>query len=327
MIIAFDATFSLGSYRGMGRYLRLLVAALPHQFVGFARPQPGNREEPTFDNACVRFAGSGPYFWWEQRWLPKLSSQCGAAVLLCPYNTGPVFVGSPALLVVVHDVIFLKSTIGLLCSRMSFRQLLGATYRKLVFRRVIERAAAIITVSSASRTEILRRMPEVSPKLFLIPNSVSDDWFSSPLRPHETAPSDATRGEPPRYVFTVSGSAPSKNLAMLIRAMQTLEGLHLRVAGLKSHELSRFQAIACVARVEDRIIFLGRLDDVELRQHYNGASAFVFASLEEGFGIPLVEALACGVPCACSDIPVFHEIAGEAACFFDPTLTNRLRRR
>ena len=71
-------------------------------------------------------------------------------------------------------------------------------------------------------------------------------------------------------------------------------------------------------RLENRLVLLHDMDDRELALAYSGALGFIFPSLAEGFGIPLLEAMACGVPVIASDIPVFHEVASDAAQFFDP---------
>jgi glycosyltransferase involved in cell wall biosynthesis len=123
------------------------------------------------------------------------------------------------------------------------------------------------------------------------------------------------------YLF-VGSTGSYKNLGTLIRAFAEMRDETDRFLLLAGHSMEQlephFVDLAVQGRVENRIVRLVHPDDELLCQAYNAADAFVFPSLQEGFGIPLVEAMRCGTPVVASDIPVFREICGEAALFFDP---------
>jgi glycosyltransferase involved in cell wall biosynthesis len=113
-------------------------------------------------------------------------------------------------------------------------------------------------------------------------------------------------------VLTASAKLPHKNLARLIDAMASVDAV-LLVPGYRTEleaELER--------RAGDRVRFTGWVDEATLEGLYRMASGFVFPSLAEGFGMPVLEAMARGVPVACSDATSLPEVAGDAALLFDP---------
>ena len=123
--------------------------------------------------------------------------------------------------------------------------------------------------------------------------------------------------------FLYVGSTNSyKNLGVLIRAFALIQAKTEHVLLLAGHSMGRlercYEELAIELGVEKRIMRLIHPDDTLLGQAYAAAEAFVFPSLQEGFGIPLVEAMRCGTPVIASDIDVFREVCGDAALYFDP---------
>lgn len=129
-----------------------------------------------------------------------------------------------------------------------------------------------------------------------------------------------TDGQP--FLLFVGSTGSYKNLATLIRAFGAAEELSDHLLVLAGHSMGQVAAhlfdLAITTRVEQRIVRLVHPTDEQLCLAYNAADAFVFPSLQEGFGIPLVEAMRCGTPVVASDTPVFREVCGDAALFFDP---------
>jgi glycosyltransferase involved in cell wall biosynthesis len=122
------------------------------------------------------------------------------------------------------------------------------------------------------------------------------------------------------YLLYVGGAGPNKNLERLIAAVRVIRKSHpmeLVIAGDRSwdHEELRTALGAATPR---SIRLSGYLTDEELAGFYRRAAACVFPSLHEGFGLPVLEAMACGTPLACSRIPVLEEVAQDAAAYFDP---------
>ena len=116
-------------------------------------------------------------------------------------------------------------------------------------------------------------------------------------------------------MLCVSSIDPRKNFARLIEACQSLTGAKLYIVGNYNRVFSNQKELATDS---DHIHFLGRVSDEELVRLYNQAECFVFPSLYEGFGLPPLEAMACGCPVLVSDIPVEREVCGDAALYFNP---------
>jgi glycosyltransferase involved in cell wall biosynthesis len=294
MKVAVDG-YGMDQARGMARFAMQITASLgPQAFL--VKPAEEDPNPP-----------SSPF--WEQMHLLKKATDQGATVLLCPFNTAPVLFRSPLpVILVIHDLIFMDSTIGPSISR---RQNIGRWYRRLVVPRAAHLAFHVITVSEFSRGQICERFGLLPEKVTVIPNWIDESWLQS---------LPATSSE--RYILTVAGEAPSKNLARLIAGFALVprqaDGLKLKVVGVKPAWHNHFLGIAASHGVQDRLELLPFIDDSELRTLYQGAAAYVCASLAEGFGIPVIEAMASGVPLACSDTTSLPEVAGKAAAYFNP---------
>jgi glycosyltransferase involved in cell wall biosynthesis len=149
----------------------------------------------------------------------------------------------------------------------------------------------------------------------VIPNSVESDWYvEKPLDDGERKP----------YLLTVSGEASSKNLSGLLKGLAEMRrmgvgrDLRLRVVGVKPEFQDRFARQADSLGMGSVVKFEPFLDGSDLRRLYREAWAFVLPSFFEGFGIPVLEAMASGTPVVCSDTTSLPEVAGGAAWLFDP---------
>ncbi|HTH59864.1 MAG TPA: glycosyltransferase family 1 protein [Paraburkholderia sp.] len=307
MKLGVDITWMVGNYRGMGRFGRQLIAPVGDSLVGLAPRGVSTDEWP-----CVS-EGRGFFPWWEQVELPRLCNTQKLDYLLCPYNTGPLrSTGSTQLIAVIHDLIFMQSWRTLPAPK-SLYQTAGRIYRRYVVPRLARRADVVMTVSRYTQRELVETFGLSERDVHVIPNSLPDDWFAPPLNQADRQP----------YLFTVAGEVPSKNVDRLLQAFalakpQLGDGVVLRIAGIKSpyheHFLQRASALGLTGCVE----LLGYVSEAELKRHYRQARAFVFASLFEGFGIPLLEAMASGTPVACSNTTSMPEIAGGCGLLFDP---------
>lgn len=303
--IAYDARLAMGQYRGMGRFLRLLIAGRERELLGFCAT--GEQDE------ALNLVASGHRFYplWEQVSIPRLVRRYKIDAFLAPYNTAPLRLPEGVKLVlVVHDLIFM----GSLALSHSLYQNVGRLYRRLVVPRAIQQADVIVTVSHHTARELSSRFAMDSSRIHVIPNSIGKEWFTA-----EAAPDGA-----PPYVLVVAGEAPSKNLSRAIAAFarcRKLGGdssLRLKVAGVKDKYHPLFQSEARQLGVADFVDFLTFIPDPELRLLYRKAALFLMPSLSEGFGIPVLEAMASGIPVAASSATCLQEICGDAARYFDP---------
>lgn len=234
---------------------------------------------------------------WEQFALPRRMTR--DAVLFSPCNTGPLAVRRQ--LVVIHDAAVWDHPDGFSSSfRTVYQQLLP---------RLAKRAALVATVSEFSRRQLAPRLGLPEEKILVLGNAVSDA-FSPGHAPgsDEAAPS----------LLCVGSMDPRKNLNRLVQAWLDLksagrlpEGATLKLVGGTNPK-----NFAAFSRAEDDSIeWLGRVDDETLIRHYREAGAFIYPSYYEGFGLPPLEAMACGCPILISRAASLPEVGGPA---FDP---------
>ena len=303
--VAYDARFAIEPCRGMGHFLRFLIEGRERKFVGLC----ANREaDPSLS---LQSRGYRNYLLWEQISLPRLVAGGGFQVLIAPYNTAPLLLSKQVRLVlVVHDMIFLDRMVW----SPSMYQNIGRIYRRAIVPKAISRADVIITVSHYVRSEIIARFGVPEDKIHVIPNTLDDNWCLDP----------ASARHRDNYVLLVTGEAPSKNLIRAINAYAILvkrmgdDGRKLKVVGVKPKYHRHFRVQARSLGIEKQVEFFGHVPRMELQALYQNAELFVMPSLAEGFGIPLLEAMACGTPIAASGTTSLPEVCGKAALYFDP---------
>jgi glycosyltransferase involved in cell wall biosynthesis len=311
--VGYDARFSLGEYRGMGRYLRRLIGPIAPQALGFCAT---GETDPTL-NLSQR--GFGFYPLWEQFSLPRRVASSRVEFLLAPYNTAPLNLPrGTRLILVLHDFIYLRSSAELPFSQSAYQNF-GRLYRRVVVPRAVRHAERIICVSQHTREELLDRFKVAEEKVLVIPNTIDESWFKS------SHPS--TLGG---YILCVSGEAPNKNLDRALEGYAAYcrsaagQALELRVAGVKPRYHASFSQIAAQLGVQSRVQFLEYVSEERLQSLYVNANAFFFPSRDEGFGIPVLEALATGVPVIASNSSSIPEVAGDAALYFHPDSTEEM---
>ncbi len=191
-----------------------------------------------------------------------------------------------------------------------------------VLTRISARTAhRVITISHSARDDIVRTFGLAEEKVDVAPLGVR---LPEPLL--------ARKETPDPMVLCVAQKRPYKNLGSLIRAVVELreEQVSLVIPGAPTEHENELRSLAGRLGVADRVRFPAWVSDDELETLYASATCFVLPSLIEGFGLPVLEAMARGVPVACSDRPALPEVAGDAALLFDPTdqqaVTNAVRR-
>jgi glycosyltransferase involved in cell wall biosynthesis len=224
-------------------------------------------------------------------WYPRLRAPRGADLLHCPTFRGPLRARGP-LVVTVHDLAVLRHP--------EWFNRWTATYSRLAVPRVIRAAARVIAVSEFTRAELVSLLGVSAEKIRVIPNAVEDVFTP-----------DGPRAEG-QFTLAVGTLEPRKNLA---RIAQAVDG-ELRVVGARG-----WGGVAPPANVT----WLGHVTDGELARLYRGARCLVYASLYEGFGIPVAEALACGCPVVTSRGSAMAEVAGDDAAYVDPENVDSIR--
>jgi glycosyltransferase involved in cell wall biosynthesis len=228
--------------------------------------------------------------WLDLAWYPHVLSHNarGADVLHCPTYRGPVRTKTP-LVVTVHDIAVFRYP-------ETFPRWMR-TYSRFVVPRVLRAARRVLAVSEFTASELESVLGISRAKIAVTPNAV-DAVF--------TADGPSADGD---YVLAVGTLEPRKNLRRTVEAAARL-GLEVRVAGARGWGGVEAQG----ANVRQ----LGAIDDEELARHYRGALCVAYPSLYEGFGIPVLEAMACGAPVVTSAGGATEEVAGSAAILVDP---------
>lgn len=295
---------------GIGTYIRHIVPGIVNALTEERFTLIGNSGDikklgiTAGDRVQIVEAYSKMYSLHEQFEMPKLIPS-NTRLFFSPHYPVPLrYKGK--VLVTIHDVFHLAmpKLVG------GFHKLL---YAKLMFSQVCKRAAAIITDSRFTRSELEKYLPAPLPPIHTIHLGVDDSWFSVPN-------SEPIYSRP--YLVFVGNIKPNKNLVSLIKAYSSISSKiphDLIIIGKKSGFITSDSLVHELAsKYPDRIIFTDLLPDQDLKRYIKGATALVFPSLYEGFGLPPLEAMACGCPVLSSDRASLPEVCGDAVLYCNP---------
>ncbi|MBW7846743.1 MAG: glycosyltransferase family 4 protein [Bacteroidales bacterium] len=286
--------------------------------------------KPDEDHDCLKETpnfhiielGGGPYPSWEQIALPKAASRFGCQLLHCTSNTAPVFTSIP-LVVTLHDIIYLES-VSLFKKGGTWYQKTGNMYRRFVVPRVVERSKKIITVSHFEKNRIRQffGFPENDQRLVAIYNGVSEHFQPITDRQILTEVKDKYH-LPDHYFFFLGNTDPKKNTKGTLQAFDQ----YLKTAAnpvklvMLDYEKNALKALLDEIGspgLEEHIHLTGYVKNTDLPAIYTQAELFLYPSLRESFGIPMLEAMRCGVPVITSNTSSMPEVSGGAAAIIDP---------
>ncbi|NOY80139.1 MAG: glycosyltransferase family 4 protein [Kiritimatiellaeota bacterium] len=243
---------------------------------------------------------------WQQFRLPMRLDRGGADVLFAPAYTAPLRCPTPYVLQ-VHDTIAFEHPEY--CSTWNVRHM------RALAPGSIRRAAAVLAPSRVV-ADAVRRLFDIPPeRTHVVPLGVDCDRFSPPAAGHPPPPPSGVAAEAVGAILFVGNLEPKKGLEVLISAYaRSADRLHrdLVLAGRPAWKSHRVLAAVRSYTGPGRVRLLGRVPDDELPALYRGADVFVFPSLTEGFGLPVLEAMAAGTPVVHSDAPALVETAGGA---------------
>lgn len=261
--------------------------------------------------------------WWEQMALRRACSGSGIDLLHSPYFASPLFPNVPTV-VTIHDVI------PLILPAYS-RPLHVRVYMKMV-SAAARRARAVLTVSEAAKKDIIRTLG-IPPERVHVTYNAIDPGMRPITDPAALERMRGNFGIAREYLLYFGGFDVRKNVERVIRAFHAARTgfrhpWQLVLAGslnLVGHPLYPDpRPLAAALGLEKDVVVTGRVSNEEKALLYSAATAFVFPSLYEGFGIPVLEAMACGAPVITSNVSSLPEVAGDAALLVDPTSVDAL---
>jgi glycosyltransferase involved in cell wall biosynthesis len=305
--IAYDAQAFLSANGGTGKgvQLRNLLGQYSDCFVGFATKGQNHSGRRLIQR------GLSSYLLWQQISLPYLLHRWRADFFLAPYNTAPLVIPKRTrLILVLHDLILLERFDG-----TNLRKRVNDEYRRFLVPKAVSRAHVVLTVSSYSRRQITDRFPSAQVKV--IPCSIARSWF--------VGRSARKLDERENCVLAVTGNVPHKNpnralegYAAFVAKVDRSTAPHLRLVGL-SDSGEAFRSRANALQIGDLVHSEPYLTESQLQDLYRRSRAVLVPSLMEGFGIPVLEAMASGTPVIASDATSLPEVGGPAAAYFNPT--------
>lgn len=252
---------------------------------------------------------------WEQFALPRAVKRLGADLLHCTSNTAPL-PGRTPLVVTLHDIIFLEKRGA---RNKSLYQNLGRLYRRMVVPRILPRCEKIVTVSRFERDRIRTALRLPADRIVAVHNG-----FSPHFRPvADPSPVTGRYLSDPRYLFFLGNTDPKKNTPRTLRAYaryleRSRNPQPLLIADLSEEVIDALLRENDIRQIKPHLRYPGYIPNTDLPAIYSGASAFLYTSLRESFGIPLLEGMACGTPVVTSDTSAIPEVAGRGAILVDP---------
>ena len=271
------------------------------------------------DNMQVIELNCPTYPLWEQVALPLAIAKIKPDILHCTSNTAPIFCSTP-LILTLHDIIFLEKRDG---NNGSMYQQMGWYYRRFVVPRILEKCKKIITVSHFESGRIQEKLQISSDKLIAVYNGVSDHF-----KPVENSYDVTKKYIPNRdYMFFLGNTDPKKNATRTLKAYsnyfdKSQKKLPLLIADMSEEAIDSILKQERIEHIKPYLFITGYIDNKDLVYIYSGARIFLYTSLRESFGIPLLEAMASGTPVVTSNTSSMPEITGINGIFANPMDVN-----
>ncbi len=288
----------------------------------FVKPDQDTPEIASTANFEIVEIPGGPYPWWEQYKLPRIAKAYNCDILHCTSNTAPYSKNIP-LITTLHDIIYMEgSLIKLLTTRASLYQKLGNLYRRIIVRKVVKNSRRLITVSNFEKENITNFFNLKNKDIKAIHNGVNQT-FTVKIEANHLKQVKTKYKLPEDYILHIANKDPRKNTKKVLIAFNEFlktspVKYKLLMLGCKDHYLKiLLNEIGAIALYK-HIILTGYVSDEDLSVIYYLSQLFLFPSLREGFGIPIIEAMACGVPVITSNTSSMPEVAADAAHIIDP---------
>jgi len=324
MKILFDCREETRNITGIGTYVRNLAREIRARRE--PAPQcicvPERRGVPPPDRVRTRAEQAANFaknLFWKQVYLPYRVVREGADVLVCMDPIAPLtHPGKMAL--IIYDLIFLTGTA---------QTDAWTRYWRLMVPPSARRADLVFTLSMAACNEIVGKLGIARDKIRVLRTGVAEHFRPMQWTPEEKESVRRELGLPSSFVLTVGAHDARRNVKRLISAVNDLRSrrpvVHkLVVIGPKTPFFAEVWRHTQDLGLTDKVVCLDYVPNEQLYLYYNLADLYVYPSLEEGFGLTPLEAMACGCPVITSNVSSLPEVVGDAAVLIDPTSTGSL---
>lgn len=300
-----------------------------NEYVIFVKPDQDTSCLPAADNfKVVELSSAFGYAGWEQIELPKAAKKEACDLLHCTSNTAPLMTDIPTL-VTLHDIIYLES-VSIFKKEGTWYQKLGNMYRRFVVPTVVRNAAKVITVSSYEKRRIQHFFKLNEAQLTAVYNGVGEH-FEKVTDVVTLTKIKEKYQLPERFFFFLGNTDPKKNTKGVLQAFADFnkkqsQKYHLVMLDYDRAELTKLLQQIDAEALQEFIHLTGYVPNEELPAIISQAQAFLYPSLRESFGIPILEGMACGVPVITSTTSSMPEVAGEdgAAILVNPLQTQEI---
>lgn len=323
MNIGFDAKRAFLNQSGLGNYARTLIKALsvnhPENRYSLFTTKKGNPDFTSFAATRKNITVIQPEKFLDKRITANWRSYVITGLLTnnkidvyhglsneLPFNIHK-FKGKK--IVTIHDLIFLH-----------YPKLYSLIDRKIYnakFRSACELADVIVATSEQTKKDIVE-FYSIDPKKITVVYQSCDEVFYRSASSEEIKKTRSEYGLPDQYLLNIGTIEERKNLLTLLKAMTLIKDIPLVVIGKKKSYFKKIQRFISRNKLHKRVLFLENVPTEDLPAIYKGAEIFIYPSLYEGFGIPLIEALTCGTPVITTKDGCFPEAGGENSVYIDP---------
>lgn len=306
MRVAIDIQTTLGQPTGFGFYVSNLVSSL--------RKIKSDVDLITIKPLSSDDLSTPQRFLWDQFTFPKLANREKADILHQPCFSAPLFYKNPVV-ITIHDIINILFADNVsLPSRIFYSKWMPLTYKK---------ASRVITISESTKKDIIKTLGIQEEKIVVIPLA-ADKKFMERISREDINKVKTKYNLPEKYILHIGTLEPRKNLGFLIEVFSEVvkdkktHDWNLVITGKKGwHYRELYQKVKELG-LESKVIFTGYFDEADKPALYKGAAVFAFPSLYEGFGLPLLEAMASGVPVISSNASSMPEVVGDAGILISP---------
>ena len=295
---------------------------LINQYYIYISPDVDNKCITETPNFKIKLLEGGFYPKWEQISLAKAAKRDKVDILHCTSNTAPLFLNMP-LVLTLHDIIYMeKSYLQILRGSGTSYQKFGNLYRRFVVPRIIKYSNKIITVSEFEKRRIADFFKLDGSKLKAVYNGVSTH-FKRITDENELRKVKEKYKLPEKFFFFLGNTDPKKNTKGVLKALslfykQNNEGYKLVMLDYERNELEKLLTEIGDTSLLEKIHLTGYVINTDLPAIYTLSKIFLYPSLRESFGIPMLEAMACGTAVITSNTSSMPEIADDAALIIDP---------